>query len=136
MNGPGTQTHVPVVIPVLGSDTTSPPKTPWQAAWSRFLAALAIMAPTVLLFIVDPLVTYFSQQTISLPDDYKQWQPLIAIVLSGAVAAYQSLRKQQKEADRLQAAREMGLSDAQGRPTPQATLAARGAVNSATLERL
>lgn len=132
MNGPGTATHVPVVIAVTGSDSTSPPRTPWQAAWKRLLAGAAIVAPTLLTFIVDPLVVYLSGQTVQLPEAYRQWQPVIAIMASGAVAAYQSLRKQQKESGRLEAAQEMGLADSRGRPTERAQNAVRAATSSGT----
>src|SRR6266540_1201863 len=111
-NGPGTATHVPVVIPVVRGDATTPPKTPWQAALSRALAGVAVIAPIVLMFVIDPLVDYVSKQAIVLPDAYKQWQPVIGIVLSGLVLSWQALRKQQKESARLQAARELGLTDA------------------------
>lgn len=129
-NGPGTPTHVPVVIPVTADTATSPPKTPWQAGLARLIAGAAIILPVLLTFIIDPLVTYLSGQAITLPDEWKQWQPVVAIVTSGAVAAYQSLRKRQKEQERLTAAVEMGLSDTHGRPTMRARNAARAATGA------
>lgn len=126
-NGPGTPTHVPIVIPIAADDATSPPKTPWQAALARALAGIAVVAPIVLMFIIDPLVEYLSRQTVVLPDAYKQWQPVIGIVLSGAVLSYQAIRKQQKESGRQTASREMGLTDSQNRPTVRARNAVRAA---------
>lgn len=130
VNGPGTQTHVPVVIPVTADTATSPPKTPWQAGLARLLAGAAILAATALTYIADPLVTYLSGQAITLPPEWKQYQPVVAIAAGGLVASYQSLRKKQKEAERLQAAREMGLADAIGRPTLRARNAARVATGA------
>lgn len=124
-NGPGTATHVPVVVPIAADDATSPPKTPWQAALSRALQGIAVVAPIVLMFVADPLVEYLSKQAVVLPDAYKQWQPVVGIVLSGMVLSYQAIRKQQKEAGRQTASREMGLTDAQGRSTPRAREAVR-----------
>lgn len=126
---PVTESHVPVVIPVAASDVTSPPKTPRQSFWARMRSGAAILLPGLLSFIVDPAVTYLSPlvtgQALQLPPEYRTYQPLVAVVLGGAVAWYQSERKRQKEAERLVAAQTMGLADASGRPTPVAATAAR-----------
>lgn len=127
---PSVRTHVPIVIPIDAQTAISPPRSPFQAALSRLWAGLLVILPTLLTFIVDPLVSYLSRQAITLPDEWRQWQPVVAIVSSGAVAAYQSLRKGQKEGRRLEAAREMGLVCSDGTPTPRATTAARMAVKA------
>lgn len=111
-------TVVPVVVE--GDATTSPPLTPAKAALKRLLSGLAILLPMVLTFIIDPLVLFFSDQAVTLPDAYKQWQPVVAIILSGSVALYQAWRKQAKEENRLQAARDLGLADTRGLPTEKA----------------
>ncbi len=117
------QGYVPVVIAVTGSDSTAPPKTPAQARWDRFVAGIAIVLPTFLTFIIDPLVAYFSNQAIVLPEEYAVYKPIIAIVLSGAVAMYQAWRKGMKEQDRVTAARDLGIADEDGSPSRRARVA-------------
>ena len=94
-----------VAVPTTdGTVPVAPPKTPWQLALNRFLAGLAVLAPMLLTFVADPLVTYLSGQTITLPDAWKQYAPVVGIVASGLVNLYQSWRKNQKEEKRAAAA--------------------------------
>lgn len=124
--------YAPVVIPVPrdGDGDVSPPASPWASGLRKLWGLLAILAPWLYLYVIDPLIDGISNGSIELPLD-AETRAMIAPALSALIAAYQVWRKASKERARLNAAQAMGLARYDGAPTARAKVAAAAAADPA-----